>query len=510
MSSDPTVTDPNPTEEPCDDESCRERITRLMGRTIIDLALIDHMKDKSHNAGIDVIVDLNLIFHAGRKAARDRARKAIDAAMAAVPGRGDHWGVDVEKSRYNDQYLFAYLSRADIERLADSLSDRLRGSKGRPIYKLWLDFEVEPQLTESVRTIKADAARAAFAAGGEWMVWAVIDSGIDGTHSHFQTHGNLDLESMQPVRHMDFTSRPVQPVDTPIDPLGHGTHVAGIIGGQSPPETTTHAVRRQLDKKGKEAYHRYALHDGISGVAPQCKLVSLRVLAPGHSKVSSIIAALGYVHETNGHGSMPLIHGVNISIGYRFDPEWFACGNSPLCNAVDRLVRSGVVVVVAAGNTGHGKIEPTKRGPKTAGYDMTINDPGNAKRAITVGATHRERPHEYGVSYFSSKGPTSDGRLKPDLVAPGERVLSCAAGARQSKIEKEVADRFDYVSESGTSMAAPHVSGAIAAFLSIRREFIGKPDRVKEIFLSTATDLGREAYFQGRGLVDLMRAIQSV
>jgi hypothetical protein len=59
-------------------------------------------------------------------------------------------------------------------------------------------------------------------------------------------------------------------------------------------------------------------------------------------------------------------------------------------------------------------------------------------------------------------------------------------------------------------MAAPHVSGCIAAFLSIRREFKNQPERVKEIFLATATDLGRERYFQGSGLVDLMRAIQSV
>ena len=59
-------------------------------------------------------------------------------------------------------------------------------------------------------------------------------------------------------------------------------------------------------------------------------------------------------------------------------------------------------------------------------------------------------------------------------------------------------------------MAAPHVSGVIAAFLSVRREFIGRPDRVKQIFLTTATDLSRERSFQGSGLVDLMRAIQSV
>ena len=71
-------------------------------------------------------------------------------------------------------------------------------------------------------------------------------------------------------------------------------------------------------------------------------------------------------------------------------------------------------------------------------------------------------------------------------------------------------DVASYVDDSGTSMAAPHVSGAIAGFLSVRREFIGQPERVKEIFVSTATDLKRERYFQGNGLIDLMRAIQSV
>lgn len=67
-----------------------------------------------------------------------------------------------------------------------------------------------------------------------------------------------------------------------------------------------------------------------------------------------------------------------------------------------------------------------------------------------------------------------------------------------------------YIDQSGTSMAAPHVSGAIAAFLSIRQEFIGRPEEVKRIFLGAAMSLGREKYFEGNGLVDLMRAIQSV
>jgi subtilisin family serine protease len=145
------------------------------------------------------------------------------------------------------------------------------------------------------------------------------------------------------------------------------------------------------------------------------------------------------------------------------------------------------------------------------GLSNTINDPGNAALAITVGSTHRDAPHTFGVSYFSSKGPTGDGRLKPDLVAPGERITSCASTARCAQLGIPSAPNVAmYVDDSGTSMAAPHVSGAIAAFLSIRREFIQRPEDVKRMFLDTATTLGRERYFEGHGLVDLMRAIQSV
>jgi subtilisin family serine protease len=146
---------------------------------------------------------------------------------------------------------------------------------------------------------------------------------------------------------------------------------------------------------------------------------------------------------------------------------------------------------------------------------LTINDPGNAALALTVGSTHRESPHVYGVSYFSSKGPTGDGRLKPDLVAPGEKILSCAAGVKHDEVVERLGEALPeaaalYAEDSGTSMAAPHVAGVIAAFLSIRREFIGRPEAVKDIFLSAATDLKRDRSFQGHGLVDLMRAIQSV
>src|SRR6185503_2487774 len=248
--------------------------------------------------------------------------------------------------------------------------------------------------------------------------------------------------------------------------------------------------------------------EALRGVAPACQLVSLKVIkGDGKGRVSDIMRALVYVREAlNDDPKMLRVHGVNLSVGYDFDAQMFACGQSPLCVEVDRLVKSGVVVVTAAGNTGYGTVA-AERNTK-AGLSNTINDPGNAALAITVGSTHRDAPHTYGVSYFSSKGPTGDGRLKPDVVAPGERITSCASRSKCAELGMEVSPGVGaYIDDSGTSMAAPHVSGAIAAFLSIRREFIQRPEDVKKIFLESATSLGRERYFEGHGLVDLMRAI---
>src|SRR5205823_9000982 len=186
------------------------------------------------------------------------------------------------------------------------------------------------------------------------------------------------------------------------------------------------------------------------------KLLSLKVLDDkGDGVTSNLIAALEHIQRINGYGRRIRIHGMNMSVGYNFEPEWFACGQSPLCVEVDRLVRSGVVVVVAAGNTGYGYTQTAFRGAVAAGMQLSINDPGNAELAITVGSTHREMPHIYGVSYFSSKGPTGDGRMKPDLVAPGEKILSAATG--QLLKERAEGKECEYVEDSGTSMAAPHV-----------------------------------------------------
>ncbi len=103
----------------------------------------------------------------------------------------------------------------------------------------------------------------------------------------------------------------------------------------------------------------------------------------------------------------------------------------------------------------------------------------------------------YGVSYFSSRGPTGDGRNKPDLVAPGEKITAPIPGGRLKSMD-------------GTSMAAPHVSAAAALLMARYDELIGRPDDIKRTLCDTATDLGRERYFQGSGMLDILRALQSV
>jgi len=487
----------------------------------------------------EVIIDLNLEYPGGRAAARDWVLKNIPEVIREVGVDDPGQEVHLEKDQPGSQYVFARLEARVIQRLVErdlqaaDAAARVRTEEARQsaaisqagptpappaapldalrfrsIFRIWPDFEISACINKSVSTVKADAALQSFSASGEGITWAVMDSGIDVSHPHFNTHANIDQQS---TFHKDFTVDGSGPFN---DDNGHGTHVAGIIAGEwpvtadTPEDKRPTAVSRYLKKDTEDVEIQQTRLSRVAGMAPKCKLVSLRVLDEnGKGSVSNLIAALNHIQEINGYGRRLLIHGVNMSVGYTFEPEWFACGQSPLCVEVDRLVKSGVVVVVAAGNTGYGTLK-SSAGVTAAGMALTINDPGNADLAITVGSTHRDMPHVYGVSYFSSKGPTGDGRLKPDLVAPGEKIISCATG--RLKVEGAKGQECDYVETSGTSMAAPHVSGVIAAFLSVRREFIGQAERLKGIFVASATDLRRDRYFQGAGLVDLMRAIQSV
>jgi len=477
-----------------------------LDRSVISVPLLQQLAERGDDEPVSVVFDLNLDYPRGRRssgldAAGQRVLELLERLHAADP----ELPFRVNRRPRDSQYLLARLSPRFIRRVvAEDLETIVDGHQA--IFHVWPDFEVRALLDASVATVKADAARASFAATGRGIVWAVLDSGVQVDHPHFALHANCtDLPSG--LEHRNFVDD--EPAD--CDPFGHGTHVAGIIAGEARSvEGYLSASRSERDADDK-ARPRPVRISTITGVAPQCKVLSYRVLdRNGIGSSGAILDALQAVHEVNNHGRLIRIHGVNISAGYPFKPEWFACGQSPLCAEVDRLVRSGVVVVVAAGNTGYAYgADALTSAPVAAGRALTINDPGNADLAITVGSTHRDSPHLYGVSYFSSKGPTGDGRAKPDLVAPGERILSAGAGLMGQRASG-VGKPLDYIEHSGTSMAAPHVSGSIAAFLSVRREFIGRTTQVKDIFTATATDLGRVRDFQGHGLVDLMRAIQYV
>jgi subtilisin family serine protease len=397
-------------------------------------------------------------------------------------------------------------------------------------------------LANSVLSVKADAARLLFSIDTSRITWAVVDSGIDARHPAFLDASDegfarryregqvtsteileksrvretydfsfirdflVDPESA-PVHYKlseDFSGRakdlkdrladgkdidwqPLMPIlrmghdENYIPPHNaHGTHVAGIIGSNLPEEYNPRTRTRLI------------------GMCPEIKLIDIRVFdRTGHSEEFALLSALQFLRYLNSQREYIVVHGANLSFSLRHDVANFACGRTPICQEANRLADSGIVVVAAAGNNGYLKFQTTRGEVQEAYNGMSITDPGNADGVITVGSTHRSEPHNYGVSYFSSRGPTGDGRYKPDLVAPGEKILSCVTNRGVQAMD-------------GTSMAAPHVSGAAALLMARHRELIGQPRLIKDALCRTATDLGRERYFQGSGLLDVLRAMQAV
>lgn len=426
------------------------------------------------------------------------------------------------------------------------------------LYSISMNRKAVISLQHSVACTKADAGRRLFEIDGSDITWAVVDSGIDAQHPAFRkthmdgkekkickpamvTEKNRVINNTRVIATYDFTGfrtliskltnkskgkalltslptgdredqslsdqRKIESIETIVTALNdgrmldwsvlgpllriphnetkyrkpehpHGTHVAGIIGAGLTEDLGEDMV--------------------VVGMCPKINLFDFRVLnKDGEGDEFNIIAALQFIRWINQHDGFN-IHGVNLSMSLYHDVETYACGHTPVCVSANRLVDEGMVVVAAAGNQGQSIYESADTGMTSQGFrTVNITDPGNAEDVITVGATHRNEPHRYGVSYFSSKGPTGDGRIKPDVVAPGEKIYSA--------VLNDGIDAMD-----GTSMAAPHVSGAAALVMSKHRELIGRPRRIKDILCKTATDLGRERYFQGCGMIDVLRAIQSV
>lgn len=291
---------------------------------------------------------------------------------------------------------------------------------------------------------------------GKGIGIAVVDSGIQTTHA-------------------DFTGRIVAGVGTALlptryDEYGHGTFVAGIIGGSG-------AADRQ----------RYI------GVAPQSTLIDVKVTTPtGASTESDVLQGLQWIYENRTRYNIRV---VNLSLNASAAQSYHT---SPLSAACEILWFNGVVVVTSAGNRGEGTIYP----------------PANDPFVITVGATDdmgTATMNDDTVAHFSAYGQTIDGFAKPDLVVPGRYMMGPLASSTALlpllHPQMKVNDR--YMRMSGTSFAAPVVSGAIA--LLLQHEPHLTPDQVKSRLLTTANRNwpAYDATKAGAGYLDIAAAVRS-
>ena len=450
----------------------------------------------------------------------------------------------------------AAATEADWLVLVRSVAELVRGVASEPramVHSVSLNREASPTVARSTLAIKADAARRLFDISCRDLTWAVIDSGIDARHIAFRIR---DPKSGMPVSDKPFVDKKGEPANcTRVVETYDFTQVDRLLDPDSPEQPAE--LKKRLDERSSEAKRlrqqleelngalqrgrsidwalvapllriphvdgKYVrpendhgthvagilagdwkrgesddLEEDLVGVCPDLRVYDLRVLnEAGRGDEFAVMAALQFVRYLNSTNEYVVVHGVNLSLSIPHEISNYACGRTPVCDECERVISSGVVVVAAAGNQGRQRYTTAEGRVAEAYLSISITDPGNADLVITVGATHRYRPHTYGVSYFSSRGPTGDGRIKPDLVAPGEKITApVPEGAFGLK--------------DGTSMAAPHVSGAAALLMARHNELVGRPGRLKQILCSTATDLGRERYFQGAGMLDVLRALQSV
>jgi subtilisin family serine protease len=345
-----------------------------------------------------------------------------------------------------------------------------------------------PAGKENYRTavaVGAQSARAYYGYTGAGVGVAVIDSGISQWHDDLTGSGLGLLPLVFPygnqrvTKFVDFVGGRT----LPYDDNGHGTHVAGIIAGNG------------SDSSGEK-----------SGIAPGARLVVLKVLdANGVGTISNIIAALNWVAQNHQQYNIRV---VNMSVGARITESYWT---DPLTLAAKAVVDKGIVVVGASGNFGKNAAGQLQYGGITA--------PSNAPWVLTVGATSTQGTmtrQDDVMAGFSSSGPTYiDFGAKPDLVAPGTGTVSLAApgstfyGTKLSALidGKPKIGFKPYLALSGTSMAAPVVSGTVA--LMIQANPALTPNLVKAILQYTAQPYpGYNALRQGAGFLNTLGAVR--
>ncbi len=323
---------------------------------------------------------------------------------------------------------------------------------------VWLDFRVHALLDRGTAAIHAPLA---WEAGltGEGVNVAILDTGIDPDHPDFGDRVVMAADHTPHPNGIDGRSSRVRFRASTVDGNGHGTHVAGIAAG---------------DGTASQGLYR--------GVAPGANLLVAKVLDDeGAGEASDVIAGLEWA----------LAQGAQVacmSLGGSVAGD----GRDALSVACDEFAERGLIICVAAGNAG----------PR--GY--TIGPPGCAREVITVGAADATRADSGAITVagFSSRGPTTDDRVKPDILFPGVAITSCrAAGGHMDDPAPSFPDY--YVSASGTSMAAPFAAGACALLLQAHPE--ATPHQIRDMLCQAATPLSAEPNAQGSGLADVAASL---
>ncbi len=300
------------------------------------------------------------------------------------------------------------------------------------------DTRVRTDLVNSVLQVRGDRVQRELGGSGRGVRVGIVDTGVDYTHPAFggafgigqRVQGGWDFVNHDP---------------DPLDDHGHGTHVAGIVGGNG---------------------------GDVVGMAPEVTLFVYKVLdANGGGWLSDVIAALERCADPDQD---PLtadeLDVVNLSLG-----GYSQGGDDPATRAVDELDRLGTTVVVAAGNSGAA---------------FTVGTPGTARAALTVGSVDATD----ALSRFSSRGPTLDLLIKPDVLAPGEAVVSAWPGGGTASL-------------SGTSMATPLVTGLVALLRQLHPEWTHA--ELRSAVVARALDVHRMSSEQGSGRVDALDAATS-
>src|SRR5712691_812386 len=228
-------------------------LPEVLDRTVIAVPLLRDLEKEREDGTVrmirDVLIDLNLEYRGGVEGARERSLSLIGEVVEALHKNPSAQGVR-EPTAEPGQYVVASL---DGDAIRELVRRDVKSPSGpaprsdRAIYHIWPDFPLKVLIDRSISTVKADAAHNSFAAFGEGVVWAIVDSGIDGTHPHFRQYRNLELGP--PLVHRDFTSARDDPL---VDRYGHGTHVAGVVAGQmTQADGLIRAVRRHRDENGR-------------------------------------------------------------------------------------------------------------------------------------------------------------------------------------------------------------------------------------------------------------------